>query len=65
MGGVININPEYHCCIHDSNFKKDDKQENIETIEKEALKLGSKAIDRAESFFTEFSPSRKHSKEAN
>jgi len=60
MGGVINIS--YKCCIHDSVFKDDGKKDNIETIEKEVLKLGGKAIDRAESFLSDFSPSRKTSK---
>jgi len=64
MGSVININ--HHCCIHDSTFKDEcEKKENIETIEKEAMKLGERVIETTESFITEVSPSRKHSKSSN
>ena len=65
MGGVVNMDYTTQCCIHDSKFKDAvENKENIETIEKEAMKLGGVAIERASSFISEFSP-RQHSKKSN
>ncbi len=64
MGGVINTNT--YCCIHDSTFKDDCKEkENVETIEQKAMNMGDKTLDKIESFITDISPSRKHSKNSN
>jgi hypothetical protein len=62
MGGIV-MNLNYHCCIHESNFKDEcSKKDNVETIEQEAMKIGDKTIERASSFFTDISPTRRSSK---
>lgn len=61
-----NLRLHYQCCIHDSRFNGDvEDVESNSDVEKEPFKIIEKTIDRAESFLTEISPSRKHSKSSN
>jgi hypothetical protein len=49
----------HHCCIHDSNFKEVEDIESNKEMEKEHFKLLEKTIERAESFISDVSPSRR------
>ena len=54
MGGVINILIKHRCCIHDSTFNNENssEEERFENVETQALGLGAKAIEKANSFMT-------------
>lgn len=60
--GNVNI---HHCCIHDSSFNEVEDIESNKEVEKEPFKVLEKTIDRVESFMTDISPSKKHSKNNN
>ena len=60
--GNLNLRLHYHCCIDDSNFNEVEDIESDKEVEKEPFKLLDKTLDRAESFITDLSPSRKISK---
>jgi hypothetical protein len=64
----INLSAHNHCCITDSQFKKQDDAEHINSknqIEKEPFKIAEQLIDTGASLISDFSPSRQHSKNTN
>ena len=52
MGGVLSLRVHYTCCVQDSNLKIEEDDSEPESVEKEALEVGNRALDRAESFAT-------------
>ena len=42
----------YTCCVRDSNLKIEEDDSEPESVEKEALEVGDRALQKAESFMT-------------